>query len=55
VIGENQLPGSPIVILKCHVPVAESFGLTSTLRAATAGKGEFGLARTHTHHTLSKD
>jgi elongation factor 2 len=38
VIAENQLPGSPIVIVKCHVPVAESFGLTATLRAATAGK-----------------
>lgn len=38
VVSENQLPGSPIVVLKAYVPVAESFGLTSTLRAATAGK-----------------
>jgi len=38
VIAENQLPGSPIVVMKCYVPVAESFGLTAALRAATAGK-----------------
>lgn len=38
VISENQLPGSPIVVMKCHVPVAESFGLTAALRAATGGK-----------------
>jgi len=38
VIAEQQLPGSPIVILKSYVPVAESFGLTATLRAATGGK-----------------
>jgi elongation factor 2 len=38
VIAENQLPGSPIVVMKCYIPVAESFGLTAALRAATAGK-----------------
>ncbi|KAH9259793.1 hypothetical protein BASA81_002215 [Batrachochytrium salamandrivorans] len=38
VVAENQLPGSPIVVMKCYIPVAESFGLTAALRAATAGK-----------------
>ena len=38
VVAENPVPGSPIVVMKAHVPVAESFGLTATLRAATGGK-----------------
>jgi len=38
VIAENAIPGSPIVVMKCYLPVAESFGLTAALRAATAGK-----------------
>jgi len=38
VISENQLPGSPIITLKAYLPVAESFGFTATLRAATGGK-----------------
>jgi len=38
VFGEEIRPGSPIVQLKAYLPVAESFGFTAALRAATAGK-----------------
>jgi len=38
VVGETQLPGSPIVQVKAYLPVAESFGFDSTLRSKTGGK-----------------
>jgi len=38
VFAEEARPGSPIVQLKAYLPVAESFGFTSALRAATGGK-----------------
>jgi len=37
-IGEENRPGTPIYNVKAHLPVAESFGLTADLRAATAGQ-----------------
>ena len=30
--------GTPLVIVKAHLPVAESFGFTQSLRAQTSGR-----------------
>ncbi|KAF9946343.1 Elongation factor 2, partial [Mortierella alpina] len=38
VIGEEQRPGTPMYTIKAYLPVAESFGFTSDLRAATGGQ-----------------
>jgi len=38
VIGEEQRPGTPMYNIKAHLPVAESFGFTSDLRANTGGQ-----------------
>lgn len=38
VFEENQRAGTPIFNLKAYLPVVESFGFTSTLRAATSGQ-----------------
>jgi len=38
VIAEEPICGTPIVLLKAYLPVAESFGFTQTLRAATSGR-----------------
>jgi len=38
VIGEEPIPGTPLVQMKAHLPVAESFGFTSALRQATSGR-----------------
>jgi len=38
VFAEEQRPGTPMVQLKAHMPVAESFGFNSSVRAATGGK-----------------
>jgi len=38
VIGEEPVAGTPLVQLKAHLPVAESFGFTQALRAATSGR-----------------
>jgi elongation factor 2 len=38
VIGEESLAGTPLMILKAHLPVADSFGFTSALRQATSGR-----------------
>lgn len=38
VFEEMQRPGTPIFNLKAYLPVVESFGFTSTLRAATSGQ-----------------
>lgn len=38
VIGEDPIHGTPLVNLKAHLPVAESFGFTQALRAATSGR-----------------
>jgi len=33
VFGENQRPGTPLYNVKAYLPVAESFGFDSDLRA----------------------
>lgn len=38
VIGEEPIAGTPLVMLKSYLPVAESFGFTQALRAATSGR-----------------
>jgi len=38
VIGEEPISGTPLVNMKAHLPVAESFGFTQALRAATSGR-----------------
>jgi len=38
VIGEEPISGTPLVMLKAYLPVAESFGFTQALRAATSGR-----------------
>jgi len=38
VISSELKVGSPMFILKAHLPVAESFGFTAALRGATAGQ-----------------
>ena len=36
--GEEPVPGTPLVNMKCFLPVGESFGFTQALRAATSGR-----------------
>lgn len=38
IIEEMQRPGTPLVTVKCHLPVMESFGFTADLRAQTSGQ-----------------
>lgn len=38
IIGEENRPGTPIYNVKAYLPVAESFGFTADLRAATGGQ-----------------
>lgn len=38
VFEELQRPGTPIYNIKAYLPVVESFGFTSALRAATSGQ-----------------
>ena len=38
VFGENQRPGTPLYNVKAYLPVAESFGFDSDLRAQTSGQ-----------------
>ena len=38
VICEEPVSGTPLVNIKGHLPVAESFGFTSALRQATSGR-----------------
>merc|ERR1712110_632328 len=35
---ENPVTGTPLVNMKCYLPVGESFGFTQALRAATSGR-----------------
>ncbi|KAF9997407.1 Elongation factor 2 [Entomortierella chlamydospora] len=37
-IGEEQRPGTPMYLVKAHLPIAESFGFTADLRQATGGQ-----------------
>lgn len=38
VIAEEPVQGTPLVMIKSYLPVAESFGFTQALRAATSGR-----------------
>ena len=38
VFGENQRPGTPLYNVKAYLPVSESFGFDSDLRAQTSGQ-----------------
>jgi elongation factor 2 len=38
VFAEEQRPGTPMMNLRAHLPVLESFGFTADLRSATGGK-----------------
>jgi len=38
IIGEENRPGTPIYNVRAFMPVAESFGFTGDLRAATGGQ-----------------
>lgn len=38
VIGEEQISGTTLVLMKAYLPVSESFGFTQALRAATSGR-----------------
>jgi elongation factor 2 len=38
VIGEEPISGTPLIIVKAYLPVAESFGFTQHLRAMTSGR-----------------
>lgn len=38
VIGEEPISGTPLVIVRAYLPVAESFGFTQHLRAMTSGR-----------------
>jgi len=38
VVNEEPIPGTPLVNMKAHLPVGESFGFTQALRAATSGR-----------------
>ena len=38
VISEEPVMGTPLVMIKSYLPVAESFGFTQALRAATSGR-----------------
>jgi elongation factor 2 len=38
VIAEDPVQGTPLVNLKAHLPVAESFGFTQQLREMTSGR-----------------
>jgi len=47
VFAEDQTPGTPMVHLKAHMPVMESFGFNSDVRAATGGKAFPQLVFSH--------
>jgi len=38
VLEEEQVAGTPMSLLRCHLPVAESFGFTAHLRGQTQGQ-----------------
>jgi len=38
VIGEEPVSGTPLVIVRAYLPVAESFGFTQALREKTSGR-----------------
>ena len=38
IFQEENVPGTPLLSLKAHLPVSESFGFTANLRALTSGQ-----------------
>jgi len=38
VIGEEPINGTPLLIVKAYLPVAESIGFTQHLRSVTSGR-----------------
>ena len=38
VFEESQVPGTPMFVVKAHLPVNESFGFTADLRSNTGGQ-----------------
>ena len=44
---EVQVEGTPLVIMKAFLPVAESFGFTAFLRQKTGGKAFPNLSLIH--------
>lgn len=38
IVSEEPIPGTPLVNMKAHLPVGESFGFTQALREATSGR-----------------
>ena len=37
IVAEEPIVGTPMVVIKAHLPVAESFGFTKHLRSVTSG------------------
>jgi elongation factor 2 len=37
-VGEEEIPGTPLKMIKAYLPVAQSFGFTQHLRAETSGR-----------------
>jgi len=54
VFEEMQRPGTPMYNIKAHLPVAESFGFTGDLRAATSGQAFPQLVFDH-WETITQD
>jgi len=38
IVEEQSRPGTPMVLMKCYLPVMESFGFTADLRSNTSGQ-----------------
>jgi elongation factor 2 len=47
VVSEERKEGTPLVDLICHLPVSESFGFVTQLRAATSGRAFANLVFSH--------
>lgn len=47
VVSEERKEGTPLVDLICHLPVCESFGFVTSLRAATSGRAFANLVFSH--------
>jgi len=47
--------GTPLVQVKCHLPVAESFGFTAALRAATSGQAFPQMIFSHWENLMGGD
>lgn len=52
VFSEEQRPGTPMMTIKAHLPVNESFGFTPDLRSATGGQA-FPQVRVYVYLVIS--